>query len=207
MTWKYNIFLKARLTHNGQFYPSFFLSKSHIAEVPNSGKILLYWLFRSKIWYFRVIWLFTAKYFTKIVFFDAFWRAAVKNQNKTIQSIYSPSWIIFSRLRHCVIGTSYILPQLLGFGLSGIYITIIGITIIGELSFILVILIIESPLYLIPSVSWHISGANNGPVFPPKQNKKLTFFQGVKKLSNAILSTYPDCICVIGRGFSFFWSF
>ena len=102
MTWKYNIFLKARLTHNGQFYPSFFLSKSHIAEVPNSGKILLYWLFRSKIWYFRVIWLFTSKFFTEMVFFDAFWRAAVKNQNKTIQSIYLPSWIPFNRLRHCV---------------------------------------------------------------------------------------------------------
>ena len=57
----------------------------HIAEVPNWGKILLYWLFRSKIWYFRVIWLFTAKFFKKLVFFYAFWRAAVKNQNKTIR--------------------------------------------------------------------------------------------------------------------------
>ena len=52
---------------------------------PNSGKILLYWLLRSKIWYFRVIWLFTANFFAKMVFFDALWRAAVKNQNKTIQ--------------------------------------------------------------------------------------------------------------------------
>ena len=51
----------------------------------NSGKILLYWLLRSKIWYFMVIWLFTAKFFAKMVFFDALWRAAVKNQNKTIQ--------------------------------------------------------------------------------------------------------------------------
>ena len=49
----------------------------HIAEVPNWGKILLYWLFRSKIWYFRITWLFTSKFFTEMVFFDAFWRAAV----------------------------------------------------------------------------------------------------------------------------------
>ena len=178
----------------------------YTASTPTSSSSSPRWT-RSWGHTFRNLFYNIVKHFTTIVFFDAFWRAAVKNQNKMIQSIYSPSWILFSRLRHCVIGTSYILPQLLGFGLSGIYITIIGITIIRELSFILVILIIESPLYLIPSVSWHISGANNGPVFPPKQNKKLTFFQGVKKLSNAILSTYPDCICVIGRGFSFFWSF
>ena len=34
------------------------------------------------------------------------------------------------------------------------------------------------------------------------QNKKLTFFQGVKKLSNAI---HPDCICVSGSFFFFYY--
>ena len=74
----------------------------HIAEVPNSGKVLLYWLFRSKIWYFRVIWLFTAKFFKKFDFFYAFWRAAVKNQNKTIQ-------LDFCQIRSylAVLGTVY----------------------------------------------------------------------------------------------------
>ena len=62
----------------------------HVAEVPNSCKILLYWLLRSKIWYFMVIWLFIAKFFTKMVFFFAFWRAMVKNQNKTIQLDFHP---------------------------------------------------------------------------------------------------------------------
>ena len=101
MTWKYNIFLKARLTHNGQFYPSFFLSKSHIAEVPNSGKILLYWLFRSKIWYFRVIWLFTAKFFKKLVFFLCFLEGRGKKSKQNNTAWFSPNSLVFSSFRYC----------------------------------------------------------------------------------------------------------
>ena len=75
----------------------------HIAEVPNWGKILLYWLFRSKIWYFRVIWLFTAKFFKKIGIFLCFLEGRGKKSKQNDTAWFSPNSLVFSSFRYCKI--------------------------------------------------------------------------------------------------------
>ena len=74
----------------------------HVAEVPNSCKILLYWLLRSKIWYFRVIWLFIAKFFYKNGIFLCFLEGRGKKSKQNDTAGFSSSWILFSRMRQCV---------------------------------------------------------------------------------------------------------
>ena len=73
----------------------------HIAEVPNSGKILLYWLLRSKIWYFRVIWLFIAKFFYKNGIFLCFLEGRGKKSKQNNTAVFSPN----SLLRYGAIST------------------------------------------------------------------------------------------------------
>ena len=87
----------------------------HIAEVPIWAKYSCIDFLDPKSGILELFGFLLPNFSTKMVFFYAFWRAAVKNQNKTIQSIYSPSWILFSRLRHPVIGTSYM--GILGIGI------------------------------------------------------------------------------------------
>ena len=74
----------------------------HVAEVPNSCKILLYWLLRSKIWYFRVIWLFIAKFFYKNGIFLCFLEGRGKKSKQNDTAGFLLSWILFNRMRQCV---------------------------------------------------------------------------------------------------------
>ena len=73
----------------------------HVAEVPNSCKILLYWLLRSKIWYFRVIWLFIAKFFYKNGIFLCFLEGRGKKSKQNDTAWFSPNSLVFSSFRYC----------------------------------------------------------------------------------------------------------
>ena len=95
-----------RLLHITKLWWNYYLYSwkrrtSRIAEVPNSGKILLYWLFRSKIWYFRVIWLFTANFFKKLVFFLCFLEGRGKKSKQNDTAWFSPNSLVFSSFRYC----------------------------------------------------------------------------------------------------------